>query len=176
MEKPFGMPGVTGWENGKWHGNDYLGFLTSNIGITVEVLETENVPKIDEAPIVAAVKEIFAKEGLTPKAEVEEGPPVPFFQLLIIVYPADVARYVIFTNGRLFESIDVKRVDFVPKGYWQGITWETQDIAMAKEKDLGKAIMDSAEKVAKNFVKRYREFNPTNPDKPKSSIPGVRPQ
>ena len=43
MLKPFGMPGVIGLQDGKWEGTDYLGYLSNNIGVEVEISKAENV-------------------------------------------------------------------------------------------------------------------------------------
>lgn len=167
MEKAFGMPGVAGWQNGKWEHSDYLGLLSSHISVGVEVLKGDKVPPIDESALQREAKEILVKASMTPRADAEEGPPLPFFHLLIFVYPADADRYVVFANGRLFEQVEVKRQNFEPKGYWQAITWETQDLSNVTGKELQGALKTTTEKILKDFTKRYREYNPINPDTPK---------
>lgn len=164
MAKPFGMPGVVGFVNNKWEGNDYLGYLTSHIGISIEIVKGENVPNIDQTKLEASANEIFTKGDLTPQADVPEGPPLPFLHVLIFIYPIEKDRYVIFANGRLFEQIQVMRKNFSPAGYWQGITWENQDIVTATDKELETQLKSTIDKLVKAFADRYRQFNPTNPD------------
>jgi len=170
MSKPFGMPGVVGWQNGKWSGNDYLGFLSNNISISVEVLKAEGAPPTDESALEGRAREILSKENLTPQADVAEGPPLPFFHVLIIIYPVDKDKFVIFANGRLFEQIQVLRKHFKPAGYWQGITWENQDVMFATTADFDATVKDISDKLVKSFVARYRQYNPTNPDEPKGVL------
>jgi hypothetical protein len=160
MIKPFGMPGVVGLAYGKWEGTDYLGYLSNNIGISVEIVKGQNVPQVSsDSSIEGALAGVFSKENINPNAEVVEGPPLPFFHMLILIYAIDKDKFVVFGNGRLFEQIQVVRKDFVPSGVWQGITWESQDIAIATGEQLDAQIKDVAEKVATTFAKRYRQYN-----------------
>lgn len=160
MTKPFGMPGVIGLQGNQWQGTDYLGYLSNNIGIDVEILKADNVPDVtDTNSIQSLISGVFYKENIIPRAEATEGPPLPFFHLLFIIYPVDRDRYVIFGNARLFEQIQVIRKDFIPAGYWQGITWETQDIAISNGAQLNAKLKELADKLSTSFAKRYRQYN-----------------
>lgn len=170
MTKPFGMPGVIGLQNGKWEGTDYLGYLSNNIGIDVEILKADAVPQVSDASTLEnRIAAIFTKEDIVPHADVPEGPPLPFLHLLLIIYPVDKDRYAIFGNGRLFEQIQVIRKDFIPAGYWQGITWENQDISLATGQQLDAQMKEMADKLATAFAKRYRQYNLN-----KDGIPGAQ--
>jgi len=166
MSKPFGMPGVIGLVNGKWEGNDYLGHLSNQIGISIELLKGEGSPDIDESSFEKIVSDLFTKESLTAKAAAKEGPPLPFFHILLIVYPVDKDKFVIFANGRIFEQIQVMRKNFNPAGYWQAITWENQDILLVNSTELNAQLKATVEKLAKGFIERYRLYNPSNPESP----------
>jgi hypothetical protein len=171
MLKPFLMPGVIGLQMGKWEGSDYLGYLSNNIGVSVEVVKGADLPQIsDNAAFEASVSEAFKKEGIIPRADVKEGPPLPFFHILILIYPTDKDRYVIVANGRLFEHIQVVRNEFIPAGFWQGITWEIQDIATAGGQELNAKIKEMAEKLATSFAKRYRQYNSNSQGLPESNF------
>ncbi len=160
MLKPFLMPGVIGLQYGKWEGTDYLGYLSNNVGVQVEISKAENVPAIvDEATIAKGIADIFTKENIIPYSGVAEGPPLPFFHILMLVYPIDKDRYVIVGNGRLFEQIQVIRKEFIPAGFWQGITWENHDIALANGQQLNTQIQAVADTLGTAFVKRYRQYN-----------------
>jgi hypothetical protein len=174
MIKPFGMPGVIGIQNGKWEGTDYLGSLSNNIGISVEILKNENVPSVvDASSIEAVIAETFTKEDINPNAEVTQGPPLPFLHVLILIYPIDKDHYVIFGNGRLFEQIQVVRKDFVPSGFWQGITWENQDVTTASVQQLDAQVRTLAGKIGSDFAKRYRQYNLSKEGMPPSSAPSL---
>jgi len=167
MEKPFGMPGVVGLRDGKWEGTDYLGHLSKNITVDVEVLKGDNTPvNVDISTLQAAIDTLLKNEGLTPKAEVAEGPPLPFLHVLVIIYPAEKDKFVVFTTTRLFEEIQVVRKDFKPAGYWQGITWENQDISLATSEQLVAQVKDSTQALVKAFLERYQLYNKEDIDAP----------
>ena len=160
MAKPFGMPGVVGLDNDKWVGTDYLGYLSDNISIDIELLKTKDVPALPDSSVIEQrVAEIFNKHNIKPHSEEVEGPPLPFLHILLIVYPVDQDRFVIFGNSRLFEQIKVERKDFVPKGYWQGITWENQDVSLSNAAQLDEKIKLLADKLADAFATRFRQYN-----------------
>lgn len=160
MEKPFGMPGVVGFQNGMWQGTDYLGYLSSNISINVEIVAGNNLPKMpDTAILEGEVNKIFTKENLVSHAQVTEGPPLPFLHILLFIYPVDKNRFAIFGTARLFEQVQVVRKNFTPAGYWQAITWETQDVMLAEESQLNAEIIAIVNKLSTAFVKRYRMYN-----------------
>lgn len=163
MPKPFGMPGVVGFQNGKWAGTDYLGFVANKITVDVEILKGENAPKLPEpSELEHRIAEIFSKSDITPKAELTEGPPLPFLHVLIIVYPVEKDKYAIIGSCRLFEQIQVMRKNFSPAGYWQGITWENQDIMLSSTEQLDTQIKAVVDKLVNAFVLRYRMYNPND--------------
>lgn len=160
MAKPFGMPGVVGIQKGKWEGTDYLGYLSNHVGLDIEILKSETVPAISGAAVIGPkVSEIFTRGNLVPSADVTQGPPLPFLHILMIIYPVGRDTYAIFGAARLFEQIQVIRKDFIPAGYWQGITWEVQDVTLADSKQLDAQMTALAEKLGQSFVTRYWEYN-----------------
>lgn len=164
MAKPFGMPGVIGFQNGHWEGTDYLGFLSNNISVDVEILKNANVPDIPSAGgLNGRIANIFTKENINPQANVAEGPPLPFFHVLILIYPIEKDRFALLGSGRLFEQIQVVRKDFVPQGIWQGITWETQDTAVATSEQLDAQVQAIAERIATAFAQRVRQYQESRP-------------
>lgn len=167
MDKPFGMPGVVGLRDGKWEGTDYLGHLSNKITVDVEILKGDKTPvSVDISSLQAAVKTLLKDEGFTPHAEVTEGPPLPFLHILAIIYPVDKDKYVVFTTCRLFEQIQVVRKDFKPAGYWQGITWENQDISLSTFDQLPAQVKSSIEALLKAFIERYRLYNKEDENRP----------
>lgn len=161
MIKPFGMPGVIGVQNGKWAGTDFLGYVSSHISIDVEILKGENTPSIpDVKTLTEQASAILTKENLVPKADAFEGPLLPFLHILLIVYPVDKDKFVVFGTCRLFEQIQVMRKNFSPAGFWQGITWENQDINLTTAEHLNDQIKSTVDKLVRAFVERYRIYNP----------------
>lgn len=171
MGKPFGMPGVVGWVNGKWEGADYLGYLSSHISVAVEILKGEAVTDLpDERELEALIKKLMSEEGLTPQANALEGPPLPFLHLLLIIYPVEKDKYVVMGTCRIFEQIQVMRKNFSPAGYWQGITWESQDLKLMNKEEIPKELPEMVSKLATGFIKRYRLYNPSNPETPGEGV------
>lgn len=160
MARPFGMPGVIGLNNGKWEGTDYLGFVGNHIGISVEVLKPEGVPPVPDAgTLEGQIASLFTKENIEPRADVSSGPPLPFFHLLLLVYPVDQDKFVVFGNGRLFEQVQVVRKDFLPAGVWQGITWENHDVILTNAQQLDAKVRELADKLTEAFIQRHRQYN-----------------
>lgn len=172
MTKPFGMPGVVGFQNNRWEGTDYLGYLSPHISIDLELLKSESMttPIPDASALQSRAEELFTKADLVPHADSGEGPPLPFLHLLLMVYPVDKDRYAIFANGRLFEQIQVMRKNFSPAGYWQGITWENQDVSLTTTEKLNEEIKSVVDKQVNAFIQRYKLYNP-NLNQPGSPLP-----
>ena len=63
MAKPFGMPGVVGLQNEKWVGTDYLGYLSNQIGIFVEILKAEAVPSISDTALISFIAALTLASG-----------------------------------------------------------------------------------------------------------------
>lgn len=170
MGEPFGMPGVVGYQNNRWSGSDYLGHLSDHIAIDVEILKGEGVPDVPSpAEIKGKIASILQSNEIIPNSSAEEGPPLPFIHILLFVYPTGNDTFVVFGAERLFEQIDVKRKNFQAAGYWQGITWETQNVILVPGNQLNAQMITLAETLTKEFVKRYRSYNPFNkPNEEKS--------
>lgn len=177
MTKPFSLPGVVGLQDGKWVGTDYLGYLTDHIGIDVEVLKPDSIQSpVDVNELQNIVAKTFENDGMTPRADPVEGPPLPFLHILITIFPIERDKFVVTGNSRLFEQLQVVRKDFVPAGYWQGITWENQDVVLAKGSELNGKVKEVVEKLAKAFATRYRQYNLSKEGMPYSAPPprGIR--
>jgi hypothetical protein len=161
MLKPYNMPGVVGLVRGKWAGSDYLGHLPRALSVSVEVVSTAQMPNlIQSEQLEAEVRALLKKEEFVPEAEVEEGPPLPFLQVLLFIYPIEKDKFVLFGACRIFEKIQVMRKDFTPSGYWQGITWESQDIMTADSDELKQKVDELVKSLVNGFISRYKQFNP----------------
>ncbi len=160
MLKPFGIPGVVGLEDDRWVGTDYLGFLSKNIVISIEFVKSDQMPtKLTDAQLKTIADDLFVKNGLVPKRETIEGPPLPFLHVLLIIYPVDLDKFVVFGTSRLFEEVHVVRKDFEPEGVWQAITWENQEIVYATTDHLDAQIKALTEKLTMAFIKRFQVYN-----------------
>jgi hypothetical protein len=162
MGKPFGMPGIVGFENGRWQGTDYLGYLPNSINVDVELARNANVPEISSAgSLNNLVARIFEKENINSQ---EGASPLPFFHILVLIYPIEKDRFAILGSGRLFEQIQVLRPNFIPQGIWQGITWETEDTAMATgTQELNSQVQALVERIATTFAQRFNQYRESIP-------------
>ncbi len=152
-------PGMIANRDGKWIGSDHLYNLTSHIEVVVEFFKPQNVVlPINEAQIKSAIDEIFTKARLTPESNVEEGkPPLPFFHMLIMVYPLDKG-YVAYCEGRLFEQVELQRVRLDEQTAMQAVTWESQNLIIASKDDVSSQIQKSVQEIATAFANRYRFY------------------
>jgi hypothetical protein len=152
-------PGIVANRDGRWVGSDHLYNLTSKIDIVVEFFTPPNVvlPVTKEA-IKTTITEIFKKARITPPAEVSyDKPPLPFFHMLIMVYPIEKG-YVAYCEGRLFEKIELERVKPDEQTAMQGITWESQNLIISSKEDLANQLIKSVEEIATAFADRYRFY------------------
>lgn len=152
-------PGIVANRNGSWVGSDHLYNLTDKIDIVVEIFKPESVDiPITNGMIRERVAEIFKNGGITPIAEVsEEGPPLPFFHVLVMIYPLDKG-YVAFCEGRLFEKVNIDRIRLDEQTLLQGITWESQNLILSPKRELESQLNKSIEDLAETFVERYNFY------------------
>lgn len=166
-DKIFSMPGVVALEDGKWVGADYLGYLSHEIGITIEVVKGVRTPDVlSDAELKDVAAKLFEKEGIRPEALItDDEPPLPSLHLLLILYPVAKDRFVIFGSARLFEEVSILRKNFNPSGYWQAITWESQDIMLVESDQLSQQMASMVEKLTARFLSRFLIYNPKAPPK-----------
>lgn len=159
--KPFTIPGIIGQRGGRWVGVDYLGHLSDHINIYVEIVQTEKHTDVlySQATLTSLVAKLFSEEGIIPSVEITNGPPLPLFHILVMVYNFDQTRYAIFCSGRLFEAVKVERKDTNPLGTWQAITWEKQELGVSTEGDLARTVIGNVEEITKSFLNRYNAYN-----------------
>lgn len=149
-------PGIVAQRGGKWVGSDHLYNISNKIGINVEIFKPQNttVPVSSES-IKERVVSIFLKGKIEPKAESLGGKPsLPFFHVLLMVYPIDKG-FVVFCEGRLFEEVHIDRVILDQQTVMQAITWESQNMIIASEADLDDQINKSIDEIANTFVDRF---------------------
>lgn len=152
-------PGIVAQRNGRWIGSDHLYNLTDKVEIVAEIFKPRNTEvDVTEEMIRSRVAEIFRNGGIKPMAEEKPGqPPLPFFHILVMIYPIEKG-YVCYTEGRLFEKVNLERVVLDEQTALQGITWESQNLILAPQAELKSQIMESVEEIAKTFVDRFQFY------------------
>ncbi|MGK5594065.1 MAG: hypothetical protein ACSNEK_01735 [Parachlamydiaceae bacterium] len=153
-------PGVVRVKDGKWVGYDYLYNLTSNIPVEVTVIKPKevSVPFTEEA-IRDKIANLFEDAGIDTNVNIEGGrPPVAFFNMMVLIYPVNDG-FIALTDGRLFETVSVKRVTPAPsEGVLQAMTWEQQNLLVASSESFMSLLNHNIEDIANNFLERYRFF------------------
>lgn len=150
-------PGIVANREGRWVGSDHLYNLTNKIDIVVEFFTPPNmVLPITRDAVKTTISEIFAKARITPPTE-SLGAPLPFFHMLIMVYPIDKG-FVAYCEGRLFERVELDRVRADPQTTMQAITWESQNLIISSKDDLVNQVTKSVDEIATSFAERYRFY------------------
>ena len=152
-------PGIVAYRNGRWIGSDHLYNLSGNIDIVVEIFKSENtnIP-ITEGMIRARVAEEFKKAQIQPLAVPVQGKPLlPFFHVLLMVYPIENG-YVVFTEGRLIEEVQMKRVNLQDQAVMQAVTWESENLLLSPADKIVGEIDKAIDEIAKTFTDRYRFY------------------
>ena len=152
-------PGIVAQRGGRWVGSDHLYNLTENIDIVAEIFKPKNLElPITEEMIRSRVADIFKNSDIVPMAEEKPGqPPLPFFHVLVMIYPIEKG-YVCYTEGRLFEQINIDRVVLDEQTALQGITWESQNLILAPEEKLVEQVNTSVDEIANTFAERFEFY------------------
>lgn len=152
----FNHPGIATWRGGGWVGNDHLFNLPSKIYVNVEVVTSPNIDMtIDVAQIKQAIENDLKRVGfeIIPSAGAT-GNPLPFYDVVILLSKAQDA-YIAYLSARLFESVLLERVRLDRGIYFQGITWEKQDLVVSSKDDLNRLINEVVNDFTKSFVERH---------------------
>lgn len=154
----FTKPGVISFRGGRWEGTDHLYNLTNQIGVIVEIVKPENkeIPFKKES-IENYVNELFSANGLKPRFIPKVGPPLPFFNVVIMIIPAQES-FAVYCTGRLFEEVDLRRINLEQGTYWQAITWEYQNLIFTPEDTLDAQVLSAIREITDNFIQRYKYF------------------
>lgn len=156
----YGYPGITAQKEGKWVGSDHLLNLPDSILLDVVVSKSEDVDiPVSEASIREIAAKLFSDAGIDPAGASSDAskPPLPFFQILVIIYKIPDG-YAFSLDGRLFEEVTLPRVKLSPGVTMQAITWNTDSIHVASSQKLESELNDSVQELVKNFIEKYKFF------------------
>ena len=159
LQAKYFHPGILVFRRGEWEGSDHLLNVSKNIGVYVSVLKPEKEPlAITDDQIKKQVESIFEKVRIKPQILVGEGePPLPFFELEILIYP--VARgYVACCDGRLFESVTLKRFNLDPDMAFQAITWEKRTLIVGPKTRFLDQLNETVQDIANAFAERFEVY------------------
>lgn len=157
--QPYTFPGIVGQRKGEWVGSDHLFNLTNRISIAVDIEVAGEIDlPITKEEIIERAERIFANYGIVAKAEPEEGKPaLPMFHLLIMAHsvPEGVAFSI---DARLFEEVDLERIELGRAVTMQAITWDRQSINIASTNVLKNKLDQGIDEMIKGFAERFQFF------------------
>lgn len=151
----FNHPGVVTSKGGQWIGGDNFTNIPHSFALQVNVVKPETLElPIKKEDLHSKIADIFTKSDLTINTSgTEYEPPLPFFNMLILAYPINDGM-VVAIQGRLFESVDIKRVILEKNTLFQAVTWEQTNLVVAPEDEVVKYIQDAVEQIAGSFAGR----------------------
>lgn len=155
----FNLPGIIGIQEGTWRGTDHLLNLTNNIFVAVDIMQGDNVKvPFDEDEVKAHVETVLMKAGVKTDALTRPGePPIPYLHFLIMVQKCgeDTAAFI---QARLFEKVKLDRVALPGEVFFQGITWEDENLLIIESSQVHKDIFSQLDEMAGYFIQRYNFF------------------
>ena len=151
----FPHPGVVFQKSGQWLGDEHLYNLSNNLEVFVEVEKTTGLDvSIDKEKIKNIISLAFKKTLTT---NYKDNPPLPFFDVTVLIAPIDKG-FAVYCSGRLFEEVKLERVEFRKNEHFQAITWEKQSLLVIPKDKLMEEILVAVKDIADAFVERYRYF------------------
>ena len=156
----YPSPGIVGLIENEWVGSDHLLNVSGSIGVAVEILAPEGAEiDVTEQMLKSRIEEAFLKANIKTTAESGENePPLPFFHMLIMIYPIEKG-YVAYCDGRLFEEIKTERIELPVNTILQAIIWERQNLIIIPANGLLDQIGKSVDEITTAFIERYQFFD-----------------
>lgn len=155
-------PGILVNKNGVWQGGDDLLNLSGDIGFYLSIIKPEQDSLIvNEAKLKQASETFLKNAGITAKTLTLPGQaPLPYFQIQILLYPIGKEGYVACCEGRLFESVSLKRITMDAKNMaFQAVTWQKSSLMISPSRQINEQIQQHVEDIVKAFAERFQSFN-----------------
>lgn len=150
----FFYPGVVVGREGRWVGGDNFLNISKKIPIQVNFIKAEGVDfSVSQEKIQALVASLFEKGGITPAGDSSDTkPPLPFFSLVILIFP-NGDGLAAACQGRLFEQVQVARVQLKDEVF-QAITWEQTNLVFGAQDQFEKQLEDTVKELVNTFISR----------------------
>lgn len=152
-------PGILILKDGNWNGGDYLFNLSNQIGVNISILKPENSEiRLNEDAILKKIEGTFKSGGISPNTLMEEGqPPVPFFYVQILIYPAGNV-IAAATKGALYESVTLKRANLEGNTAFQAVTWERESLIVSPPENFEEQLLSNVMETVDAFVDRFQFY------------------
>jgi hypothetical protein len=155
----YTSPGIVTVQGGDWVGNEHLFNLTTEVGIVIEIVGPKGVTlPFSESILKEKVVKLFQEAKIPVRLENGSESLLPFFHLLLMINPIEKG-FVAYCSGRLFENVQVSRINLPAGIIWQAITWEKQELILFGTTQLQEQVFSVVERVVNAFVTRYKEQN-----------------
>lgn len=154
----FTQPGILSYQGGQWVGGDHLFNLSSNIPVVVDLVKSDKLQlDLTQEMLQKRLEAAFIKQGISVNVEATGRPPLPFFNLFVMVVPLGdgVTAY---CSGRLFELVDNSRANLARGVFWQAITWEDQQLIVASPEQIISEITSTVDAIGASFLDSYNTF------------------
>lgn len=152
----FYHPGIVTSNKGQWVGGDSFVNISNSISLQVNIVKPEDLQTpFKKEDLIARVTEIFGKAGITiNNVGTEFEPPLPFFNLMILIFPVQDGVAAAF-QGRLFESVTLKRIVLEKNTLFQAVTWEQTNLIVSPDDEFEKFTFDAVDAIANSFSSRF---------------------
>lgn len=133
-------------------GGDNFVNIAKSIPVQVNFIKTESLNiKMTPENAQGLIGTIFERSGITTSST--SNPPLPFLNMLIMVFSTGEGGLAAACQARLFEQVQVARVQLKDETF-QAITWEQTNIIFGPEDEFDKMLTSTLETMANNFVAR----------------------
>ncbi len=159
----FIEPGILTLRGGDFVGVDHLFNVSRNIPVVVELEKSDSILlQLTKEKIQLLVEKAFQAQSISTSVLPSEGPALPFFHLLVMVIPAGEGVSA-FCAGRLFEKVELDRVNLPVGVYFQGITWEYQNLIWSSKEESEKQLEAAIVEIVQQFITRYQYYRNLTP-------------
>jgi hypothetical protein len=154
-------PGILVNSNNVWEGGDDLLNLTNNIEFYLTIIKPDNDQlEIPKDKFRQTAETILRNAGISTKTLVRsDEAPLPYFQIQILLYPIGKEGYVACCEGRLFESVSLKRINLDAKMSYQAVTWQKSSLIISPNSKINDQLQQHVEDIVKAFADRFQSFS-----------------
>ncbi|HRD55523.1 MAG TPA: hypothetical protein PLC42_03910, partial [Parachlamydiaceae bacterium] len=159
----FTQPGILSLRGSGFVGVDHLYNVSGIIPVVVEFAKADDFAiNVTKEKIQAFIEKAFEIDGISTAVRPSDGPPLPFFHMLVMVIPSGEG-IAAFCEGRLFEKVEIERVALPTGVYFQAITWEYQNLISSSKADAEAQLDAAVAEIVQQFLTRYKYYRNIRP-------------
>ncbi len=152
----YTAPGIAKIDGGSWVGSEHL-YNLGEVGVVVEIIAPAGITlPVSEDLLKEKMVTLFKEANVPIRASLfGEQTPLPFLHLLVMVNPIDKG-YVAYCALRLFEAVQLSRVQLPPEITWQVISWEKQELTIFATSQLKEQLTTVVQALTKAFADKWK--------------------